>query len=140
MTRPPYVDQYGVTHFVDKPTPQEQPLPKQTGEIRTTSATGGQKGVKPERVDLIPPEFLLMLSRVFAAGAEKYEDHNYLKGFEWSKSYAAMQRHVLAFWGGEENDPETGQPHLGCVAFHCAALYMFTQHDLGTDDRKKLDG
>jgi len=137
--RAPYVDQYGVLNIEDKfpeeePTVQEQP----SGEVRTTSATGGMKGVKPERMDLIPPDFLLMLSRVFAAGAEKYEDHNYLKGFEWSKSYAAMQRHVLAFWGGEDIDPETGQPHLGCAAFHCAALFMFSEHGLGTDDRHEL--
>lgn len=137
----PYVDEYGVTNYYDKLPPEEQPVPQQqTGEIRTTSATGGQKGVKPERVDLIPPEFLLMLGRVFNAGAEKYDDHNYLKGFEWSKSYAALQRHMLAFWSGEDNDPETGQPHLGHAAFHCAALFMFTEHDLGTDDRKKLNG
>lgn len=109
-------------------------------EIRTTSKTGGQKGVKPERLDLIPPEFLLLLGRVYGMGAAKYSDHNYLKGFEWSKSYAALQRHVLAFWGGEEIDPESGLPHLGHAAWHCAALFMFSEHELGEDDRLDLGG
>lgn len=41
-------------------------------EIRTTSATGGEKGVKPERHDLIPVKGVAAIARVFGFGAQKY--------------------------------------------------------------------
>jgi len=105
------------------------------GEVRITSETGGQKGQKPERMDLIPPEFLLELSRVYGEGAKKYSDHNYLKGYDWSLSYGAMLRHIAAWSGGTEIDSETGCEHLAHAAWHCATLFMFARHNLGTDDR-----
>lgn len=73
-------------------------------EVRTTSSTGGQKGTKDERFDLIPTGPLAELARHYGAGAKKYEDHQWRKGYEWSKSYAAIQRHLNAFWGGEDYD------------------------------------
>ena len=50
------------------------------------------------RPDLIPGDFLLMLGDVF-----RYR--------------AAALRHLAAYCGGEELDPESGLPHIG----HCAA-------------------
>lgn len=105
------------------------------GEVRTTSSTGGEKGVKAERMDLIPPEALLGLSRIYGKGAEKYADHNYRKGYEWSKSLGALLRHVLSFQAGEDLDPETGEPHILHAAWHCFALYMFMQDHPQFDDR-----
>lgn len=105
------------------------------GEVRTVSATGGEKGVKPERLDLIPPEFLEELGRVFGAGAKKYSDNNYLKGYEWRKSLGAMLRHIMRWSAGEDIDPETGCAHLAHAAWHCSTLYTFQNEDLGTDDR-----
>ena len=55
-------------------------------EVRTTSRTGGQKGTKPERFDLIPVGALAALARHYGAGAEKYDDNQWRKGYEWSKS------------------------------------------------------
>ena len=91
-------------------------------EVRTTSATGGQKGVKAERHDLMPKAGLDAIARVFAFGAEKYADHNWRRGYEWGKSYAALQRHLTAFWDGETHDPESGLPHLSHAGFHVLVL------------------
>lgn len=106
-----------------------------SGEVRTTSATGGQKGKKPERLSIIPPEALWELARVYAVGAEKYDDHNYLRGYDWSLSIDAGLRHFTQWVNGEDNDPECGTSHLMHAAWHCFTLYMFQQHQLGTDDR-----
>jgi hypothetical protein len=38
-------------------------------EIRTTSSTGGQKGTKPERMDLLPPDALTLLSRIYGSAS-----------------------------------------------------------------------
>jgi hypothetical protein len=82
-----------------------------SAETRTTSATGGQKGVKLERFDLVPVGPLTALAAHFGRGAAKYDDNQWRKGYEWSKSYAAKQRHDNLFWAGFdydvcENDPE----------------------------------
>lgn len=91
-------------------------------ETRTTSSTGGQKGVKPQRHSLIPRAALDVVGEVYAFGAEKYDDHNWRKGYEWSKSYDALQRHLTAWWDGEDRDPESGLSHLGHALFHVMAL------------------
>jgi hypothetical protein len=104
-------------------------------EERVTSETGGQKGRKPARMDLIPPGPLLELSKVYGFGATKYDDHNYIKGYDWSLSYGAMQRHLMAWAGGEDIDPESGRMHLAHAAWHCFCLMVFAQEGLGNDDR-----
>ncbi len=106
-----------------------------TNEVRVTDATGGQKGSKPERLDLIPVGALNALARVYGMGADKYTDHNYLLGYRWGLSYAAMQRHLTQFWSGEEADEESGESHLMHAAWHCFTLFTYQQFDLGTDDR-----
>lgn len=98
-------------------------------ETRTVSATGGEKGVKPERYDLIPREATDALARVYAFGATKYADHNWRRGYEWSKSYAAAMRHLTAFWSGETYDSESGLPHIGHAMFHLAALSTWLEQD-----------
>jgi hypothetical protein len=105
------------------------------GEIRVTSDTGGEKGRKQERMDLIPPEPLWELARVYGFGATKYDDHNYLKGYDYSLSFGALLRHVTQWMNGEDNDPESGLHHLAHAAWHCFALMMYQAHGLGTDDR-----
>lgn len=106
-----------------------------SGEIRTTSATGGEKGVKPERLDLVPPLFLEELGRVFGEGAKKYSDNNYLKGYEYRKSLGAMLRHIMRWSAGEDIDPETKCHHLAHAAWHCSTLFTFQGEGLGEDDR-----
>ena len=134
------------------------------GEIRTVSSTGGQKGTKDERFDLIPTGPLAALARHYGAGAKKYAAHQWRKGYEWSKSYAAIQRHSNAFWGGEDYDVcppskegcsfvtnegepfedyeegrtcynHTGSHHMICVAWHSLLLVEFGSTHSEHDDR-----
>ena len=106
-------------------------------EIRSVSSTGAEKGTKPERFDLIPQEALAYVARHYGVGAAKYSAHNWRKGYEWSKSFAALQRHANAFWSGEDIDEETGSPHMASVAFHALALLTFMEEQPGFDDRYK---
>lgn len=87
--------------------------PVSGNEVRTTSSTGGQKGVKLARYDLIPVGPLKALAEHYGRGAAKYADHQWRNGYEWSKSIAALDRHKGAFWGGEDYDtcPSDGE---GC--------------------------
>lgn len=105
-------------------------------EVRSVNPlTGGEKGVKPERYDLIPVEPLRQVARIYGYGAAKYADRNWEQGYEWSKSYAALQRHANAFWGGEDIDPESGLPHLASVVFHALAMLEWASTHPELDDR-----
>lgn len=109
-----------------------------TEETRTTSATGGEKGVKAQRHDLLPRTALDVASEVYAFGAIKYADHNWRKRYEWSKSYAALQRHLTAWWDGEDVDSESGLSHLGHAMFHAFALATWERED-GSGVENQMD-
>lgn len=110
-----------------------------TGEVETIdSETGGRKGQKPEQFNLLPWEQLADVARLYAAGAAKYAAHNWRKGYVWSLSFDSLIRHAMAFWGGEELDPETKQKHLASVCFHAFALMYFAEHHQEKDDRPIL--
>lgn len=110
-----------------------------SAEVRSISITGGEKGTKGERFDLLPNGALAVVARHYGVGAQKYAEHNWRRGYEWSKSYAAMQRHANAFWAGEDIDEETGSPHMAAVAFHALTLLTFMQEQPTFDDRFKRE-
>lgn len=106
------------------------------GEVRVVDPkTGGAKGQKLARFDLLPPAALRKVAEHYGRGAAKYEDRNWQRGYAWGLSFGAMQRHAWAFWGGESLDPETKSHHLAAVVFHALALMTFEEQGLGTDDR-----
>ena len=87
------------------------------------------------RMDLIPPEALFALAAVLGFGASKYAPRNWEKGMSWGRVFAALMRHMWAWWRGEKKDPETGFSHLwhalACISF----LVAFEERSTGTDDR-----
>ncbi len=101
----------------------------------TDPKTGGQKGRKPERFDLLPFDALEEVARVYGIGARKYDADNWTKGYAWRLSAGALLRHVARFMCGEDRDPETGCLHLAHAAWHCLTLLAFHMRGLGTDDR-----
>lgn len=108
-----------------------------TDEIRVTDPnTGGQKGQKPCRMELIPPDVLWRLGLVYGKGAQKYADDNWLKGYSWRLSIGALKRHLAQFEMGEYLDKDDGEPHLAHAMFHCATLMEFHRLGRGTDDRQ----
>lgn len=107
-----------------------------TSEVRVVNEkTGGKKGSKDERYDLIPWEQMDEVARLFNKGAEKYSAHNWTKGYAWHLSFASLIRHAAAFWGGQSYDEETECHHLSSVIFHALALMNFEQHHPDLDDR-----
>lgn len=134
-------------HFSNAPKPVdantwEPSIWRATGgrivETRVVDAdTGGAKGSKLARFDLIPASALWAVAEHFGRGAEKYEARNWERGYAWSLSYAALCRHLFAWWSGEDNDPELGSCHLDAVAFHALALRTFVETHPEKDDRPK---
>lgn len=87
------------------------------------------------RMDLIPVSMLTGVGKVLTFGAKKYGDRNWEAGIKWSRVYAAALRHLMAWWGGEEYDQESGLPHL----YHATCCLAFLIEYSGTktefDDR-----
>ena len=87
------------------------------------------------RYDLVPPEIEEAIAKVLTFGAAKYGDRNWELGMKWGRPYAALRRHMAAWWGGEDKDPETGMPHTWHAACCIAFLVAFEARGSGTDDR-----
>jgi len=118
-------------------TQQSEQKPQQnTSEVRVIDPrTGGEKGSKLQRFDLVPPEASWALAEVYGAGTKKYADRNWEKGYAWGLSIAALERHLNLWKRGESIDAETGCYHLMQVCWHAFALFIFELRGLGTDDR-----
>src|ERR1700761_3491157 len=94
-----------------------------------------------DKVDLslIPMISNIEHAKAFMVGEKKYGRYNYTKGHKASQLAAAAQRHLNAWFNGEEHDPKDGQHHLGSVMACCSMILR--QAELGTlkDDRFKKD-
>lgn len=106
-------------------------------EVRVVSAAGGAKGQKDVRLHALPTEALFELGRVFAFGEQKYEDYNFRKGYKWSLSFDALQRHAWAFWNRQDNDPESKLHHMAHAAWHCLVMLFYSLMGVGEDDRPR---
>jgi hypothetical protein len=109
-----------------------------TGEIRVVNKdTGGAKGQKLARYDLVPWDQMAKVAELYGAGAQKYEAHNWAKGYDWSLSFASLMRHATQFWMGESLDEETQCHHMASVVFHALALMRFEEKFPQLDDRPR---
>lgn len=109
--------------------------------------TGAAKGSKLAAMHLVPWSIITELAEHFGRGARKYAERNWEAGYKWSLSFAALHRHLAAFWGGEEidDDPELVDPdgvsrtrHIVAVVWHACVLAYFSRYGVGTDDRPHL--
>ena len=90
------------------------------------------------RYDLLPPDALEALVKVFTIGAVKYAPRNWENGFNWTECYASLQRHAAEWAKGVDIDEETGQLHMAHVMWNAMALTTFMLRGTGNDDRPQL--
>jgi hypothetical protein len=93
-------------------------------------------------VDL--PSFEPMV-RVLEFGAKKYAPNNWKKGMPITEIYDSLMRHMIALMSGEDNDPESGLPHIGHI--QCNVMFMahvlknhpeFDDRELSPEETKKF--
>lgn len=130
--------------FADVPEPQPVRFDEPEGECRKSA----ESAVKP-RFDLVPWPAIEEIAEVLTFGAAKYEDNNWARGARWGRYFAALCRHIFAWWGGEDRDPETGYSHLAHAGCNLIFLMEYSRNSWGADDRfrgpdnqqlKKCDG
>jgi hypothetical protein len=74
------------------------------------------------RMGLLPPHALESVSQVLTFGAEKYLPNNWKYVDNATERYIdATMRHITAYLKGEDNDSESGLPHLS----HALCCLMF---------------
>lgn len=85
--------------------------------------------------NLLGKEVCELEAAVWAAGAEKYSPGNWLKGQSTTRAAGSLLRHLTAYLAGEDNDPESGLPHIGHVI--TSAKILANGQLKGFDDRAK---
>lgn len=69
-------------------------------------------------------------------GASKYGRHNYrAAGVRSSVYYDATMRHLMAWWEGEDTDPDSGMSHITKAITSLVVLRDAMIQDMCTDDR-----
>ena len=88
--------------------------------------TGTKNDAEKIQLDLIPPVVIEALGKVLTQGAATYGSYNWQKGLNYSRVYAATQRHLNKFWSGKEDiDPDSHFPHLWHVLCNVAFLIYY---------------
>ena len=92
----------------------------------TKNLMGNEKGVKHDigklRMSLLPIEPLTEVLTILEFGAVKYAPGNWQKvDNARTRYFDAAQRHILAWWQGEQTDSESGKHHLA----HAVCCLMF---------------
>ena len=90
-------------------------------------------------LELIAPEMMLGIGTVLTYGAKKYAAENWRNGIQYKRVYGGVMRHMLAWFNGEDDDPETGLSHLWHASCGMMFLITYTMHDYGKfDDRPNM--
>lgn len=84
---------------------------------------------------LLSSTALLQIGAVLQHGAAKYSANNWKSGIAYSRVLSACLRHLLAWNGGEDLDPESGLSHLAHAGCCIMFLLEFTKTHPGLDDR-----
>lgn len=137
---------FGTMHFTNTPSPVDFPkiqhdvdtvtIPPQTvKKIHEQFGTALKFDTDKLPLHLLSTEAMNQTAAVLAFGAKKYAEHNWRKGFAWSRPLSAAMRHITAFNAGENKDPESGLSHLAHAACCIMFLLEFEKTHQQLDDR-----
>ena len=138
-----------ITVFGTKPIPDTVQIPQETIDRIKEQLANAAKNMQLESgtaikfdsdklpLNLLSTEALNQTAAVLKFGAQKYAEHNWRKGFTWSRPLAAAMRHLTAFNDGEDKDPESGLSHLAHAACCIMFLLEFEKTHPELDDRYK---
>ena len=108
-------------------------------DLKSTTTTNNDTAVKDDRgkwrMSLISSVAMRDIGMVLDFGTKKYAEHNWRKGFIWSRLFDAAMRHLFAWLAGEDNAKDSGLPHLAHAACNLIFLLEFKETNKGTDDR-----
>lgn len=68
----------------------------------------------------------------------KYPPNNWREGISWNRILGSLLRHVNAYLGGEDIDPETGLSHMAHAGCDVMFLLEYEETHRNLDDRYKV--
>lgn len=86
------------------------------------------------RYSLTSPLAIEGLVKVLEYGAQKYEPHNWKKGFRYTSIIDSTMRHIEKLRAGELIDPESGLPHIDHIGCNWMFLSHYMKTNTGTND------
>jgi hypothetical protein len=93
-------------------------------------------GVKKASLSCVPAPVLLEMGIGMQEGGAKYGRHNYRSsGVRGSVYYDATMRHLMAWWEGEDIDPDSGLSHITKAMCSLAVLRDAMLQNKFNDDR-----
>lgn len=93
-------------------------------------------GCKKPPLSTVSSAVLFEVGAAMLEGACKYGRHNYREvGVRSSVYYDATMRHLMAWWEGEDIDPDSGLPHVTKALASLAVLRDAQINEMVDDDR-----
>lgn len=90
------------------------------------------------KIHYIPAEIILGMGHAFEMGAEKHGPYSFRDNpIDYTELIDSTMRHLLAFMNGEDNDPESGLPHLWHAGCNIGMLEWTRVNAPEKDDRPK---
>jgi len=124
--------------FTDCVGPDGKPFSRPQVQQKSEGALRFDAG-KP-RFELMPPDALEEVAKVYEFGAKKYGENNWLKGMSWLRVVGSMLRHTYAWLAGEEHDVESKLHPMAHVVFGALTIIAYSKRKLGEDNRPKVRG
>lgn len=93
-------------------------------------------GCKKPPMSTVSAPVLMEVGAAMLEGACKYARHNYrVAGIRTSVYYDAAMRHLMAYWEGEDIDPDSGVSHITKAIAGLIVLRDAQIQNMVTDDR-----
>ena len=93
-------------------------------------------GVRKVPLSTVPSEVMLEIGLAMLEGSRKYGRHNYrIAGVRASVYYDALMRHMMVWWEGEDDAPDSGVNHIVHAMACLTVLRDAMINDMWEDDR-----
>ena len=93
-------------------------------------------GVRKVPMSTVPATVMAEIGVAMLEGASKYGRHNYrVVGVRGSVYYDGVMRHLMAWWEGEDLDPDSGMSHVTKAITSLVVLRDAMMQGKFTDDR-----
>lgn len=93
-------------------------------------------GIRKAPLSTVPMGVIVEMGVGMLEGTCKYGRHNYrCAGVRSSVYFDALMRHMIAWWEGEDIDPDSGLSHVTKALCTLAVLRDAQMQDMLTDDR-----
>lgn len=93
-------------------------------------------GIRKAPMSCVPAPVLMEVALGMMEGARKYGRHNYRKsGVRASVYYDATMRHLMDWWEGTDNDPDSGLSHVTKAITALVVLRDAMMNGMWADDR-----